>query len=220
MRIERLPQAAARTGQGLGPASMRGSSSDSDIGLRFGRALLSQYDGEQDEHAHLQELAFPILERGRYCVPADEVVGKIERDQTEFMAFGVVDRLAGQELTGQGAEHQGCRNQRQPIAAEERRRVLRACSCHAVLLARGLARAGADGLGLLGHDDLLRCVGGLPRLRSPRPSARVPRALNISRAILNIVFSSSLAWWSMNSPNTLTRPANSGVRDRPRALRE
>jgi hypothetical protein len=73
---------------------------------RLGRSLLPQLHRQQHVHAHLQEFAFPVLERGRDEVAAGQVLRQRFGQQPLFDALGIADLHAGQHLANQEDEEQ------------------------------------------------------------------------------------------------------------------
>jgi hypothetical protein len=69
---------------------------------RFRRSFLNQESGEQDEHGHLQEFAFPVFKQRLPRMAAVEVFGQREARLTVLLLLRVVLGQAGRHLPDQG----------------------------------------------------------------------------------------------------------------------
>ncbi len=70
----------------------------------FSGPLLAKGDSQQNIHAHLEELALPVLERGADEVPALEVLPQVQRCTVCVRELLIVRQKAGPHLPAQEAE--------------------------------------------------------------------------------------------------------------------
>ena len=74
--------------------------------FRFGRAFLAQEAGEDDEHRHLEKLAFPVLGQGFPEMPGGEIFRRANGGLIVLPLLLVVVAQSRGDLAKQGEEKQ------------------------------------------------------------------------------------------------------------------
>ena len=84
-------------------------------GLGFGGALLEKEDGQDHVHGHLQELGFPVLERGFHKIARGQILQHGDARLPVGRLILAVGRRAGEDHSAEKRQEQSGVREQQPM---------------------------------------------------------------------------------------------------------